>query len=332
MALNISTNTAAHRAGRELAKNNRLLQRSINRLATGKKVVSPIDDPGSLAVSMKLSASINRLGGALNNVQSAISFIEVQDGLLFTAGNIITRMSELKGFASQDPMKGEQDISSYNNEFKDLQLQLFNISEMTFNGVSLFANYVTAKGSTEVLFNAQNQNLGRDNTISIFTSAQGASGSKISINKSLLLSALTLRTDGSLAGTDDGTNAAWSVVESADKSSITANSDTWITLANTSQATTMSLDQVSSGIFEKAIENISYLRAQNGGSQSRLNFNIQSLSQQKMNLRAALGRVVDSDLAEESTNLNKYSMLSQAAAAMLAQANASTDIAMILIR
>ena len=51
-----------------------------------------------------------------------------------------------------------------------------------------------------------------------------------------------------------------------------------------------------------------------------------------MNLRAALGRVVDSDLAEESTNLNKYSMLSQAAAAMLAQANASTDIAMILIR
>ena len=78
-------------------------------------------------------------------------------------------MSELKGFAAQDPMKGEQDISKYNNEFKDLQLQLFNISEMTFNGVSLFANYVTAKGSTEVLFNAQNQNLGRDNTISIFT-------------------------------------------------------------------------------------------------------------------------------------------------------------------
>ena len=148
----------------------------------------------------------------------------------------------------------------------------------------------------------------------------------------MLLSALTLRTDGSLAGTDDGTNAAWSVVESADKSSITASSDTWITLANTSQATTMSLDQVSSGIFEKAIENISYLRAQNGGSQSRLSFNIQSLAQQKMNLRAALGRVVDSDLAEESTNLNKYSMLSQAAAAMLAQANASTDIAMILIR
>ena len=31
------------------------------------------------------------------------------------------RMSELKGYASQDPLKGEQDIASYNNEFKDLQ-------------------------------------------------------------------------------------------------------------------------------------------------------------------------------------------------------------------
>ena len=94
----------------------------------------------------------------------------------------------------------------------------------------------------------------------------------------------------------------------------------------------MSLDQVSTGIFVKAIENISYLRAQNGGSQSRLNFSVQSLAQQKMNLHAALGRMVDSDLAEESTNLNKYSILSKASATMLAQANASTDIALLLIR
>jgi len=332
MALNLSTNTAARRAGAELSRNNKLLQRSINRLATGRKIVSPVDDPGSLAVSMKLSASINRLAGARNNTQNAISYMEVQDGLLDTVGNIVSRMSELKGFASQDPMKGEQDVSSYDNEFKDLQLQLYDISQMTFNGVSLFANYVTAKGSTETLFNAQNQNLDRDNTLSIFTSANGNSGSKVSINKSLLASALTLRTDGSLAGTDDGTNAAWSIVESANKSSITVTSDRWITLVNKSQSTTMSLDQVSTGIFVKAMENISYLRAQNGGSQSRLNFSVQSLAQQKMNLHAALGRMVDSDLAEESTNLNKYSILSHASASMLAQANASTDIALLLIR
>ena len=59
---------------------------------------------------------------------------------------------------------------------------------------------------------------------------------------------------------------------------------------------------------------ISYLRAQNGGVQSRLTFNLESLTQQKTNMRAALGRVVDVDIAEESTNLAKYSILNQAAA------------------
>ena len=49
-------------------------------------------------------------------------------------------------------------------------------------------------------------------------------------------------------------------------------------------------------------------------------------------MRAALGSVVDVDIAEESTNLAKYSILNQAAASMLAQANASTDVALLLLR
>ena len=68
---------------------------------------------------MKLQSSISRLAGARNNVQNAISFLEVQDGLLDTVGNILSRMSELKGLGSQDPMKSDQDIASYNNEFKE---------------------------------------------------------------------------------------------------------------------------------------------------------------------------------------------------------------------
>ena len=159
MALSISSNQAASRAAEQLSKNTRLLQKSMNRLSTGKKVSSPIDDPGSLAVSMKLQASINRLAGAQNNVQNALSFMEVQDGLLYTAGNILGRMGELKGLSSQDPMKSDQDSASYNNEFKDLQMQLYDISQMSFNGVSLFANHTTKDGSTEALFNAQDQSL-----------------------------------------------------------------------------------------------------------------------------------------------------------------------------
>ena len=42
-------------------------------------------------------------------------------------GKIVDRMSELKGLSSQDPMKSDQDRASYNNEFKDLQAQLYDI-------------------------------------------------------------------------------------------------------------------------------------------------------------------------------------------------------------
>ena len=332
MTLNISTNTAALRAGSYLSQNNTKLQRSLDRLASGKKISSPVEDPGSLAVSMKLSASINRLGGAMNNIQNAQSFLEVQDGMLDTVGQIVDRMSELKGLASQDPMKSAQDRASYNNEFKDLQVQLYNISQQTFNGMSLFANHVTKDDGTtdnskQILFSAENTTRSNDNTIDIFTSGQGSSGSKVSIHKSALLSALTLKTDKSLAG-EVGTGAYWATVNS-DNGDATKK---LVTFAASEIGNTISLGQISVGVITQALENISYLRAQNGGSQSRLAFNLESLTQQKTNMRAALGRIVDVDIAEESTNLAKYSILNQAAASMLAQANASSDVALMLLR
>jgi len=329
MSLNISTNTAALRAGSYLAKNNALLQRSLDRLASGKKLTSPIHDPGGLAVSMKLSSSINRLAGAQNNVQNAISFLEVQDGMLDSVGKIIDRMSELKGLASQDPMKSAQDRASYNNEFKDLQVQLYDISQMEFNGVSLFANHTTNQANentgTEATFNAQNQDLDKDNTLTIYTSGDGSSGSKVSVNKSLLLSALTVKQNLSIGH-------AHSSGVSGNSSARAINTNSVVTFASESVSGTLSLGQISVGVISQALENISYLRSQNGGVHSRLAFNLESLGQQKTNMRAALGRIVDVDIAEESMNLAKYTILNQAAASMLAQANASSDVALMLLR
>lgn len=333
MALNVSTNTAALRAGTHLSLNQSRLQRSFDRLASGKKISSPVENPGSLAVSMKLQAAINRLTGAENNVKNAISFLEVQDGLLDTVGKIIDRMSELKGLSSQDPMKSDQDRASYNNEFKDLQVQLHDISQMTFNGVSLFALYITEKGTEEALFNGAEQSSQFDHTISIFTSADGESGSKVSVHKSVLLSALTVKTNGDLAGTVTDGTSKWRTVIGVDKSSYTPKTqDVWITLASPSVANTINLQQISVGVITQVLENVSFLRAQNGGVASRLAFNAESIIQQRTNMRAALGRMIDVDVAEETTNLAKYQVLSQASASILAQANANTDIALMLLR
>src|SRR6056300_616213 len=167
MTLQIATNTAANKASFYLAHNQKRLSRTLDRLSSGKRLTSPVDDPGSLAVAMKLEAAINRTEGAVNNINNAISFLEIQDGMLETAGKIVDRMSELKGLASQDPMKSEQDQASYDNEFRDLQMQLYDISQMKFNGVSLFANFASdskdeVDNSKPAVFDAEEQDLGLD--------------------------------------------------------------------------------------------------------------------------------------------------------------------------
>ena len=107
MALTINTNSSAALATMHLSKNNAALKKSLNRLSSGSRIVQPVDDAGGLAVSMKLESSIIRLAEQ-KNIQNAQSFLEVQDGILSSAGKILNRMVELKGL-SEDVMKNDSD-------------------------------------------------------------------------------------------------------------------------------------------------------------------------------------------------------------------------------
>ena len=71
-----------------------VVQESIKRLASGRGLTSPVQDPGNLAVSMKLSASLNRLSGAMNNAQNGISFLEGSQGWDSKRWADVDRMSE----------------------------------------------------------------------------------------------------------------------------------------------------------------------------------------------------------------------------------------------
>jgi flagellin len=340
MALTVSNNGAVAAASYYLGKNQDALQSTIKKLASGKKIVGGAQDPGTLAVSMKVNAAINRLSGAQNNIRNAIGFLEVQDGLIETAGKIVMRMSELKGYASQDPLKGAQDIASYNNEFRDLQLQLHSISQLDFNGMSLFANY-TSNGqggslAEHAVFNGASQSQSKDHTLDIYTSTKGSDGSKVSIHKSLLLSALTMTTGGGsiTIGKKWYANDVTDATKGNTKAKVggTADQTYTITLASNSIGMTMTLDQISAGVFEKALENVVFLRAQTGGGLSRLAFAAESMATQETNMRSALGRIEDVDIAAEAANLSKYTILMQASAAMVAQANSSNDVALMLLR
>ena len=65
---------------------------------------------------------------------------------------------------------------------------------------------------------------------------------------------------------------------------------------------------------------------------SRVTIASENIARQKTNLSAAQSRLMDVDIAEESTRMARYSVLIQAGAPMLSQANSSSDIALLLLR
>jgi len=324
MALTISTNHAASTASFYLSKNNAALQKSLTRLSSGSRINKPADDAGGLAVSMKLNASINRLQGVNNNIQNAVSFLEVQDGVLEGAASILSRMGELKAL-SQDVLKNSSDIANYNAEFKNLQVQLYQMSEETFNGVSLFATTTTTKGTTSTIFGGTSL---QDHTVSIFTTERGGGGPNVSINKTSMLSAVTFDANNAGSETD---SVAWATTGLTGSLQGDGTYDADFSFASQTSANAKDLADVGTSFFTQALENIATLRAENGGSTSRLNFALEHVSRSQSNLEAANGRIVDTDLAAESTQLAKYNILVQASASMLAQANVSPQTALMLL-
>ena len=202
MSVTINTNTAATIAANNLSMANTNLQKSLNRLSSGSRIVSPADDAGGLAVSMKLTATAARQGAVEQNIGNSVSYLQTQDGALKVAGDVLERMSELKTLYS-DPTKNASDLSNYDAEFTSLQQQLANLTGEQFNGVNLFGSTalsvpVTEDGSTTSAVSLTAANLASTAagvgslTVSSITSL-GSSGLSISTITSAIQNVATMR-------------------------------------------------------------------------------------------------------------------------------------------
>jgi flagellin len=272
MSVVINTNYAATVASNNLAASNEMLQKSLNRLSSGSKIVNPADDAGGLAVSMKLSAAAKRSGAVVTNIGNSVSFLQAQDGVLKVTGKVLERMGELKTLYT-DPTKNADDKANYDAEFTQLTNQLESLTNEKFNGVSLFGSgdlsvSVSEDGASSVTITGKN--LG-DSSSGVGALADSGSGV------------------GSLSGID--------------------------------------LDTITD-----AIQAVATMRANNGAEQSRLGFASEVLTINKANLESANSRIIDVDVAEESTQLARYNILVQSGTAMLAQANQSASIALKLLQ
>ena len=137
MSVVINSNYAATVAANNLAASSTMLQKSLNRLSSGSKIVTPADDAGGLAVAMKLSAAAKRQGAVGTNIGNAVSYLQTQDGVLKVTGEVLDRIGELRTLYV-DPTKNAQDKANYDAEFAELQKQLSALTQEKFNSVVLF--------------------------------------------------------------------------------------------------------------------------------------------------------------------------------------------------
>jgi flagellin len=265
MPVVINTNTAASIASNNLAASNAMLQRSLNRLSSGSKIVNASDDAGGVAVASRLTAASKRSAVASANVGNAVSFLQHQDSALKTVGKILERMSELQALHA-DPTKSTNDTALYGSEFSALKTSLVSMVDDKINTLDLFATAAMSVSVNEQLNTTDAVAFGVAN----LGSAIGVAGANLVIT------------------------------------------------------------QVSD--LNTAIQTIAAQRAENGSKQSVLGFQQEMLGANRVNMDAAISRIMDVDVAEESTQLARYNTLVQAGTSMIAQANQSTQSALQLLR
>ena len=133
----INTNVAAQMAANALAKNDRAMTQTMERLATGKRINSASDDAAGLAVASKLTSQVTGLNQAVRNGNDAISMLQTADGAMEEVGNMLQRMREL-GVQGGTGTLSSTDRTALNTEFVALRTEIERIADNTqWNGDNL---------------------------------------------------------------------------------------------------------------------------------------------------------------------------------------------------
>jgi flagellin len=198
--ISINTNPAASAAAYSLDNVTRNLQKTLTRLSSGSRIVSPMDDAGGLAVSMRLSAAVRRTEATQSNVSNAQAFLETQDGVLKSAEKVISRLGELTQLGT-DVTKSTSDLALYQTEVNSLKAQLGSLISESFNGVSLFTagtdavniNLTGTVAITATQDGSQTINITRSDLghLGVVLGSSSAGGLQISSSISAAVSAIT---------------------------------------------------------------------------------------------------------------------------------------------
>jgi flagellin len=269
MSMVIGTNVASLAAQRHLASSRADMETSMERLASGKRINSAMDDAAGQAVVHKLDAKITGLNQAVRNGNDGISLIKVAEGALEEISGILNRMKELSVQASNGTY-ATQDLAAMTAEFLAMYTEMTRITDATdFNGTAVIG------ASANIL---------------------------IQVGDSTTNDTITI-------ATTDSANTALNV-----------------SLGTVALATSANV------MIDSAIVTVDTQRGALGAVANSLEFAVSNLMNRSENQAAARSRIEDTDFAVESANLAKNQVLQQAGTAMLAQANASSQGVLSLLK
>ena len=307
MGLRIRTNVQSLSAQRHMGLSGKAMAKQTEKLASGYRINSGADDAAGFAIAEVLKADVRSLNQARRNANDAVSMIQTAEGGLDEINNIMIRLRELSVQAASDTL-GARERRYLNEEFMALKDEVDRIAVSTeYTGTRLLA------GNTELPEEMRmNQNpfplevqVGKD-----YYAAADSLDSHNPVN------ILRLSFDNFNATTEGEGSLGLGNSQNSEGTRI-----------DTKHSAQNSIMQVN-----KAMESIASYRGTLGAVQNRLESTDRNLAIQVESLSAAKGRIKDADFAAESAEYTQQSILQQAGASVLAQANQLPQIALKLLQ
>ena len=385
MSMVIGTNVASLTAQRHLNNSRNDMETSMERLSSGNRINSAMDDAAGLTVAHKLESKITGLDQSVRNANDGLSLIGVAEGALEEISTMLNRMKELATQGVNDTYSAA-DRAAMSTEFTSLRDEIERVSTATdFNGVSVLSSTTALSiqvgdtsgdtvtitpqnmgkasigGGADVLVKAAVQAestatdtdayevttqtfgavLTADKTLSFeiegqqLTQAWDTSAATTLAKMALQIAALGT-VSGAVAGTgtDVGTSLI-TITAAAFSDTITQGAMLEVTPGGTLNTTTMTTSALSATAMtnvDAAIADVDSYRSSLGASANKLDHIVSNLMSRSEHTSASLSRIQDTDYAVESANLAKAQVLQQAGTAMLAQANASGQSVLSLLK
>lgn len=149
MAITVNTNVAALVAQRHLTSATDMLNQSMERLSSGKRINSAKDDAAGLQISNRLQSQMRGLDVAVRNANDGISIMQTAEGAMNEVTNIMQRMRDLS-LQSANGSNSKAERTALQEEVTALNDELNRIAETTSFGGRKLLNGSFGKSAFQI--------------------------------------------------------------------------------------------------------------------------------------------------------------------------------------